>query len=496
MIYIPEEIKDIITFYLPDQDLKTLRLASREFRNSASRELFGKRNRLILGSGRDKERQFEGVPAFAGSLNSVYLKRKPVEISQLHTYLPSLLPIAEYFDVLEYAPVVWDTDLLGVRIGTHSGEEDGFSYSFPYTARNWREERGYQSGEGEEFDDIDDTDIWVDKPYVIPDRYSTDKERVDAAGVLERRVTIGAWMCTSLNNFNTMGKLMETHTTRIRRIERGAWQNYQTLIPILHATKQRPAEFHLRIAPAYPFIGTNMSSELLNSSIYVMSNLQRLRVSFTRGTKLLSSSGAHTVPGALYKLLNSCKGSLKALSLDLAIFSAPDTGITDLNCILGGNKIKPIIFPKLEELSIRNLIAPAADLERLIESHKSLQCLRLCQVSFYAHAYDWQKLFANIINPSNIHRLYLYNVMSGLGNTTSPEKSRAEEFTEGGFSLSKTWIPDGWKSVPENIYERIASGAALVKENSKFEVFNSKDYPLFVMRRDYDIFVDRQIYDD
>ncbi|RVD89835.1 uncharacterized protein DFL_000825 [Arthrobotrys flagrans] len=164
MIFIPEEIKDKIISCLSEQDLKTLRVASREFRNSASRELFGKRNRLILGSGRDKDDRFEGIPAFAGSFPiSIYLKRKPVEMARLKTYLPSLLPITRYFKVLEYAPVIWDADLLSVRIGTHSGEEEGFSYSFPYTAEDWREEQGYRSPgedeEEEELGEIDDTDI-------------------------------------------------------------------------------------------------------------------------------------------------------------------------------------------------------------------------------------------------------------------------------------------------------------------------------------------------
>ncbi|RVD89836.1 uncharacterized protein DFL_000826 [Arthrobotrys flagrans] len=251
---------------------------------------------------------------------------------------------------------------------------------------------------------------------------------------------MGAWTCSSLNGFYMRrGKVVETRATAIRRIERGAWRNYQKLIPILYNAKQQPEEFHLQIIPAYPFIGTNISSNLLNSSIYVMSNLQRLRVTFTRRTKLLSPLGTDPVPGALYKLLGSCKNSLKALWLDLlASYSAPDPGLTDLNCILGGDKVTPIVFPKLEELLIRNLIAPAADLERLIKSHKGLRCLRLSQVSIYAHAYDWQKFFTDIINPSNIDKLWLYRVGSSLKNITNPETSSANEFNNGGFSPSAT----------------------------------------------------------
>ncbi|KAK6330773.1 hypothetical protein TWF718_002973 [Orbilia javanica] len=485
MIPIPEELKIQIVSHLPDQDLKTLRIASREFQTSASDELFGKRKSLIFGSGPDKDGRFKGRPFFAGSYpRPIYEKLRSIETARLKTYLPSLLPILCYFKVFEYAPVVWHADLLDVRIGTHSGEEEGFSYSFPYTAEDWREERGPRPvGEsGEDPWDFDGIDIWADKPHVTPERFFKDQGRIDAAVVLAklfkeqeenseastealreilrtlpplRRVILGTWSCQSLNGADLCGrrtgKVLESRGTFVRRAERGIWENYQKLIPLLHEARQQPEEFHLRAHPSHPFIGTNMPRDLLNSSLYVMSNLKHLKATFNRGTKLLNPMGADPVPGALYRLLDNCKGTLKSLYLRLTTdYRAPDPGITDLNNIFGGgDKLTPIIFPNLEELAIYSVIAPAACFERLIQSHKTLRCLVLSQVTFYVHdrAYDWQKFFTNIINPSKIDRICLEDINSGPGNIGHPEESQFHEFIDSGFSFLSTWAPEGWKTV-------------------------------------------------
>ncbi|KAK6335753.1 hypothetical protein TWF730_003131 [Orbilia blumenaviensis] len=553
MIYLPAELKDRITSRLSSRDLKTLRIASREFRCSASRELFGKRSTLVLGGGRDDERGFDCGPEYNGR---EFLHRKPVEFCRLNTYLSSLLPIAHYFTVLEYAPILWDKDLLSVRIGNHSGEEnEGFSYSFPYTLRDWQVENGFNSdfelesdtgeddddddqnesetgGQNEGFSGIPEADIWVDKPYVAPSRYTTNVDRVEAAAALAqlvaeqdanfkdsmealkaiilalpplRRVTIGWWRsrCHRLKKVDFIrcvkgsptGKLRESYTTMMRRGERDAWRHYQTLIPILQDAKQQPSEICLDIFPAYPFLGTNMPPALLTSSKYVMGSLQRLRLNFTHGAKLLSSMNGNPAAGTLYELLDRCKDTLKALVLDFVVVGPfPNSGIKDLNCILGGDKVKPIIFPKLEELLVMNAMIPATDVERLIKSHKNLRCLCLFQVYMYARAYNWEKLFSDVINPSKIERLHLSGVWSGLGNIIDPEKSHIGDFSDGGFQPSSDPAPDGWKKARINAFQQVPSATALIRNGSNLKLFNSREYPLFVLRRMYHWFEDDAIY--
>ncbi|KAK6519256.1 hypothetical protein TWF281_003092 [Arthrobotrys megalospora] len=558
MIDVPEELKDEIVSYLSDNDLKNVRIASGEFRHAASRELFGKRNkgRLILGGGHDEERGFQSGDAY--TLNNYaleILKRKPVEFCRLKSYLPSILPIAQYFTSLEYAPIFWDADLLSVRIGTHSGQEDGFCYSWPYTLKSWQDESGFQSDDEprscdeDNLDDDDedqsededqsddeasyddeneeppDVDIWVDKPYVIPDRYTTNEERIHAASALEgfvkeqeanfeeslealkqiilalspQTVIIDGWYCYRLKGvIFHRGKLRETPTTRMRRYERHMWRNYQTLIPILHDANQQPQEIVIRCFPPYPFVGTNMPSKLLSSSIYVMGNLQRLRLCFTRGAEILSPMGVDMAPGSLYRLLDSCKESLKALRLDFDGGVGPLRGIKDLSSIVGKDESGLIVFSKLEELAINSLILPAVDLELLIKSQKNLRCLCLWSVCIYSPAFDWQQFFENIINPSKIERMHFYEVRSGPGNTTELENSQGPDFRDEIFSaaLASNSRVYGWRFVPLDIYRPLmsASVTSLVREQSTFKTFNSKEHPVYVLKNNQQCVQDDEIY--
>ncbi|KAK6350377.1 hypothetical protein TWF718_003570 [Orbilia javanica] len=564
MINIPAELKDEIVLYLPDNDLKNLRIASREFRHAASRELFAKRNkgRLILGGGNDEERGFQSVDVYRMLDNGAHaiVKRKPVEFCRLKSYLPSILPIAQYFNALEYAPIFWDVDLLNVRVGTHSGQEDGFCYMKSYTLKDWQHESGFQSDDGfpgkdkshdesdedsesseSESDDENqlsggddyigdgaeppEVDIWVDNPYIIPDRYTMNEERIRAASALKgfireqeanfdesiealkeivlalqplQRVTIGFWHCYHLKGvvFNR-GSLRETPTTEMRRCERHIWRNYQTLIPILHNTEQKPREIATHLFPPYPFLDTNMPSELLRSSMYVMQNLRQLRIRFIRGGNFPGLIGTEMAPGSLYRLLDSCKGSLRALKLEFEGAIGPYPGCKDLSSIFGGGKVRPIVFPKLEELLLNSLTLLATDLEHLIKSQRSLRCLCLFSIYIYARNYDWRMLFENIINPSNIDRIYFYDFRRGPAewDDAQPENFNGGASYAGRFSISlvSTREVQGWRRVPLNIYISYPE-LCFVRENSEFEVLNTKEHPIYVLKNNQDYGLDDKIY--
>ncbi|KAF3920951.1 hypothetical protein ABW20_dc0106483 [Dactylellina cionopaga] len=461
MVYLPEEIKDEIIFYLSDQDLKALRVAYADFRDTASRHLFGKRNSLRLGGGRDVERGFIGGPSIKYIFKDCS-KLKPVEFCRLETHLPSILPIAKYVTTLEYAPVVWHDDLLSVRIGTHSGEEDGFCYSLPYNAEDWRDERCFSIRQRQkERQKIGNLDVWADKEYFIPDRYYKDESWIEAAGFLAKR------------------KYRLASTTGVRQLERGVWHNYQKLLPILHNAKKRLLELEIIYAPAYPFIGTNMPSALLESNIYVMNNLQRLNISFRRLPKLPNRLEADPVPGGLYKVLEACQGTLKALRIEFNDYlGKPDQGLTDLSFVFGGDTVKPILFSQLEELWIHGFVAPAADLERLIKSHGTLRSLGLLRVFINARSYDWNMLLTDIINPSKIDRLYLSQVNSGLGNTEKADLPQYD-FSDGRFGRMNKTAPEGWKYVPQRKIGDSGSGPPWVRDGFKYDFFAPKQYPLF-----------------
>ncbi|KAK6539387.1 hypothetical protein TWF694_009612 [Orbilia ellipsospora] len=131
MLELPTEIKDAIACSLEIQDLKNLRLASHSFNSVACHYLFKK---LILSGAKDNAHEYLGLPACEKEL----YKHKSEEFCKLRDHIRSITPLAGYFTTLDNAPVLWDADLLNLRIGTHSGkEEDGFQYSFPYTAEDW-----------------------------------------------------------------------------------------------------------------------------------------------------------------------------------------------------------------------------------------------------------------------------------------------------------------------------------------------------------------------
>ncbi|KAF3312598.1 hypothetical protein TWF173_007019 [Orbilia oligospora] len=516
MLNTPEELKDEIVSYLSLEDLKILRMALREFHHSASQELFVKRSksRLVLRGGSDKERGFETAATRAEpAVGTPSWKHKPVEFCRLKSYLPSILPIAKYFKVLDYAPAYWDADLLSVRIGTYSGEEEGFSYPRSYSLNDWEEESGFHSENEDEYDENGppNVDIWVNKPYTVPDRYTKNQKRIDAAVFLEkyvkeqeekfeeslealkqivsalpplRVVIIDHWYCHRLRDvIFHWGEFRETFTTRMRRQERHLWRNYQTLIPILRDSKQQPPAIVLRNLPMYPFVSSNMNPTLLNTSISVMNNLQRLRIDLSISGEMPSSWESDVVPGTLYRFFDYCKESLRSLRFELRDERRA------LRNFFGGGKFKPIVFSKLDELLIEGITLPGTDLEQLIKTQKSLRCLCLYKVFICERAYNWQKLFDDIINPSKIDRVHLYRLWRGVEDNNDTGGFLPYEFSNGPPEHDP--IPNlkvnGWREVPVKKYYRMinTAGSPLVREKSAFECFNPRGDLVSVMMDDY-----------
>ncbi|KAK6541331.1 hypothetical protein TWF694_007150 [Orbilia ellipsospora] len=499
---LPEEIKDAIVRSLENKDLKNLRLASRSFNTAACRYLFMK---LILVGRKDSERGYDGT-----ARNKMYRtlggpKHKNVEFCKMKDYLLSLLPIASYFTALEYAPVIWEEDLLQVRIGTHSGKEDDFCYANPYTVSDWYSERHMDDLEiMTEEAEIGNADPWVDKPYEILEEYSSDERVSEAAEILQdyvkeqeesseaakqalqeiisaarsiKTVRVDAWECELFQEVNFFDDHRVSSTTYERRAEPNTWTNYRTLIPVLYAAKHQISDFYMAEAPGYPFVRNNMDENLFKNSVYVLSNLQRLWLSFFGGTILLNSLDSKPAPGYLHELLSACQHTLKALRLGICEWrhSNVDVKPASLKNIFGGGNLEELSFSNLEELYISGFIAPATEVERLITSHPRLRLLWIHRVVLYARPYNWQRFIDEIINPSIIDRLILSQVYSGLVWSAMGRP-------DGGGPQCMQSDPKGWRAVQfvNSTRPEKPNGGPWVRNSCQGEVLIDEDNPPFI----------------